>query len=565
MLNKRWVFREKDDLLINTLHTSLKINKVLCELLVAREVHGYEEAKEYFRHDLSKLHDPLLMQDMDAAVMRLTTAIQKNESILLYGDYDVDGTTSVAMMKTFLNQFTTSVDYYIPDRYKEGYGLSVQGVDYAKHNNIKLMICMDCGITANDKVEIANTYGIDVIICDHHNPTDILPPAVAVLDPKRSDCNYPFKELSGCAVSFKLAQAYCTKQQLPLEKYLFHLLDLVAISVCCDIVPLKGENRLLAHFGIERINQKPRLGIAQLLKANSVEGKLEVSDIVFKVGPLINAAGRLDDAKDAVQLLIADAVEPALILAKQLVQQNKRRQELDKQISAEAIYSHQNGDATLDTPCVIEYNPKWHKGVIGIAASRVVEAFCKPAIIFTESNGKYVGSARSVKDYNIHQAISKCTDYIENFGGHHFAAGLTLHPNAFSAFKSSFIKVVSESIDPSHLVPEIEIDAIVEADDINSKFWNILKQMAPFGPGNRLPVFVTKNIQLHQLRLLNDLHIKATLITKKESIDVIGFNMKNEYPLVLDGNIDICYSIELNTWKNQEKLQLRLKDLRKAS
>lgn len=562
MLQKRWVLPPEQKELVDDLQSSIKVHPVFCALLINRGIDTYEKAKHFFRPSLDDLHDPFLMMDLPKAVNRLTEAIQQKQKILLYGDYDVDGTTSVAMMVLFLRQFDIDIDFYIPDRYKEGYGISKQGIEYAKFNNIDLMIAMDCGIRAIEMTQLANTFGIDLVICDHHTPGDTLPDAYAVLDPKRTDCAYPFKDLSGCGVAFKLAEGYCIQQGLDLDKYLYHLLDLLSISIACDIVPVMGENRTLSYYGMQMLNKSPRLGLERLIVKNDIPLPIRTTNIVFKIGPLINAAGRLADAKDAVKLLIAEVEEEATLLANQLLAQNKRRQSIDKQIAQEAIGYHEQHAGYEELPCVVEYSPKWHKGVIGIAASRVVEHFSKPAIVFTESNGKYVGSARSVKDYNIYNSIATCSHLLENFGGHKYAAGMTIAPDNFVAFKKLFTETVSSNICATQLVPEIEADALLHPDDIHNKFYNILKQMEPFGPKNRSPVFIARSVQFQQVKLLKGEHIKASYQNQHGNLDVIGFFMPEHFDAMFNGPIDICYTIDENEWRGNKRLQIRIKDIR---
>ena len=561
-MKKRWNLLPYDPTVAEHLQDVLNINPVFCQLLAQRGISSFEAARQFFRPSLEDLHDPFLMQDMDVAINRLATAIQQEEKILLYGDYDVDGTTSVALMFSFLKKYHQHLDYYIPDRYQEGYGISFEGIDYAKQNGMTLIIAMDCGIKAVEKVKYAKEKGIDFIICDHHLPDAELPPAIAVLDPKRKDCNYPYKELSGCGIAFKLAQAFVEQHSLETEQ-LVELLDLVVISIACDIVPMLGENRTLAFWGLEKLNQTKRAGLQSLIAVSERQVPLNVNDIVFGLGPRINAAGRLSDARQAVRLLLSKDKNTAEQNARVLQQRNQQRKEFDQQMVQEAKMILDANTALPLQKSIVLYQPHWHKGVVGIAAARVVENYHRPTIILTESNGLAVGSARSVKGFDIHQAIKKCSDVLINFGGHAHAAGLTLKVEQVDLFREKFEKIVQSTINEEHLVPEIMIAAPLELDSITPSFWNILRQFAPFGPANRNPVFATKNVaDTGFSRLLKGNHLKLKI--KKEGSPVfngIGFGLGDFFPKIQNQKFHIAYTINENNWNGKTDLQLNVKDV----
>ncbi|HFB99658.1 MAG TPA: single-stranded-DNA-specific exonuclease RecJ [Phaeodactylibacter sp.] len=561
-MKKRWNLLPYDPTVAEHLQDVLNINPVFCQLLAQRGISSFEAARQFFRPSLEDLHDPFLMQDMDVAINRLATAIQQEEKILLYGDYDVDGTTSVALMFSFLKKYHQHLDYYIPDRYQEGYGISFEGIDYAKQNGMTLIIAMDCGIKAVEKVKYAKEKGIDFIICDHHLPDAELPPAIAVLDPKRKDCNYPYKELSGCGIAFKLAQAFVEQHSLETEQ-LGELLDLVVISIACDIVPMLGENRTLAFWGLEKLNQTKRAGLQSLIAVSERQVPLNVNDIVFGLGPRINAAGRLSDARQAVRLLLSKDKNTAEQNARVLQQRNQQRKEFDQQMVQEAKMILDANTALPLQKSIVLYQPHWHKGVVGIAAARVVENYHRPTIILTESNGLAVGSARSVKGFDIHQAIKKCSDVLINFGGHAHAAGLTLKVEQVDLFREKFEKIVQSTINEEHLVPEIMIAAPLELDSITPSFWNILRQFAPFGPANRNPVFATKNVaDTGFSRLLKGNHLKLKI--KKEGSPVfngIGFGLGDFFPKIQNQKFHIAYTINENNWNGKTDLQLNVKDV----
>jgi len=562
-MNKEWIIQSVEEEKVNELHEALGIDRMFCELLVQRGIYTFEAAKVFFRPDVAHLHEPFLMKDMDAAVLRLDSAIQKNERVLIYGDYDVDGTTSVAMMYRFLSQHHESLDYYIPDRYSEGYGISMQGIDYAQQNGFSLIIAIDCGINAIAQVEKATSYGIDFIICDHHLPKEILPKAVAVLDPKRSDCDYPFKELSGCGVAFKLIQGFIQYKKLP-SSSLNELLDLLVVSIACDIVPVIGENRTLAHFGLKMLNARPSSGLRALIDANKRNYPLSISDIVFGIGPSINAAGRLADAKLAVRMLLATDKKVALHLAQELKHKNEKRKDFEYEITQAAIYQFTHQANWEDLTSIVVFGKDWHKGVIGIVASKLVDKFQRPAIVLTASNGKIVGSARSVSGYDVHQAIQHCEQYLINFGGHRYAAGLTMAEEQFSNFKANFEKYVHETITKKQLTPSQHIDNTLRLEQITPKFLRILHQFAPFGPHNRRPIFVSRGVQTKgKSRVLKELHLKFSVKQEESArFDCIGFGMAYAKDYTDEINFDICYVIEESTWKGKKRKQLRIKDIK---
>lgn len=563
MLQKRWMVNQTDAAAVNQLQAQLGIHPILCKLLVQRGIDTYDKAKSFFRPELKDLHDPFSMLNMEKAVQRIERAVTDNEKILVYGDYDVDGTTAVALIVTFLKSFYANVDFYIPDRYTEGYGISFKGIDYAKAHNCSLVIALDCGIKANEKMDYAGALAIDFIICDHHLPGEKIPAAFAVLDPHQPGCNYPCKELSGCGIGFKLAQAYASVHGIP-ESEVFHLLDLVVISIASDIVPIIGENRTMAYYGIEKLNTNPRPGIKALMQVSGIAAPVSVTDIVFGLGPRINAAGRLDDAKEAVRMLLATEVSAARVDADGLQEHNNNRKEIDKQITAEVLAMLEADPATPGKKSTVLFSDTWHKGIVGIVASRVMEHYYRPTILLTQSNGLLTGSARSVKGFDLYEAISACGDLLEQYGGHMFAAGITLKPENLESFQLKFEQVVSERILPGQLIPEILIDAEINFSDITPGFYKILKQFAPFGPGNMHPVFSTANVMSNdRTRTVGNGHLKLTVQDSKKIVaDAIAWNMGHLYERVLKRNsFNICYTIEENVYNNLTTLQLNIRDI----
>ena len=542
---------------------------MLASLLVTRGVHTFEEARSFFRPSLSALHDPFLMKDMDLAVARLEKAVASQEKILVYGDYDVDGTTAVALVYSFIRRLTSSVDFYIPDRYDEGYGVSKKGIDWASDNGFTLIITLDCGIKAIDKVKYAADKGIDLIICDHHLPEEEIPAAAAVLDPKREDCTYPFDDLSGCGVGFKLVQAYSQKNGLPFES-LLPLLDLLVVSIASDLVTVVGENRVLAHFGLKRLNEEPRIGLQAMINlANLEQGHVTIDDIVFKIGPRINAAGRMESGRLAVELLTAETEEAAVTIGSQINDNNNERKSIDREITKAALDMVQDGTCCSSENAVIVYGPDWNKGVVGIVASRLVEAYYKPAFVLTKSNGFVTGSARSVRGFDLYEAISSCADLLENYGGHIYAAGLTLREENLPEFVRRIDKYVGEHISDEMATPIVDVDSEINFSQITPKFFRILKQFQPFGPGNSAPVFLTKNVYDDgNGRKVGPggQHLKLELIQESQpyhQISAIAFNMASLFEHIRNGNpIDICYSVVENYYRGNSTIQLRIKDMR---
>jgi single-stranded-DNA-specific exonuclease len=564
-LKKRWTLLPADEAKVTALHQSLRVHPVLCRLLTLRGIGNFEDAKAFFRPSLDSLHDPFLMKGMANAVNRITDAIADGEKILVYGDYDVDGTTSVAVVFSFLRTIYAHLDYYIPNRYTEGYGISTQGIDFAAENNFSLIIALDCGIKSNDKIDYATSKGIDFIICDHHTPGDIAPGAVAVLDPKQHDCNYPYKELSGCGIGFKLIQAFAQQQGIPKEN-VYQYLDLVCISIASDIVPITGENRILAYHGLDKLHTNPCQGIRSLMGVASLEKRMDISDIVFIIGPRINAAGRIDDGKHAVRLLICEEDDIASDSNADMLQQfNKDRKELDKTITEHALDMIATDAAMLLRKSTVLYHEYWHKGVIGIVASRLIENYYRPTIVLTLSDGKVTGSGRSVKGFDLYEAIYECREHLIQFGGHKFAAGMTMLPEKVAAFSEAFEKIVAARIKPEQQIPEIEIDAELPLDDINPKFYHIIQQMAPFGPGNMKPVFLSRHLRDSQWsKLVKEEHIKFSIRRelRGDNIDGIGFGLGYKFKWVKDEFFDICYQIEENEWNDKISLQMVVKDVR---
>lgn len=557
---------------IERLKEALGINPTLVNILIQRGIETYDEAKYFFRPSLESLHDPYLMQDMEAAVDRILLAREKGEKILVYGDYDVDGTTAVALLYSFLKGFYQQVEFYIPDRYQEGYGISEKGVRYAAEADFGLIIALDCGIKAVEKVALAKELGVDFIICDHHTPGVTLPAAVAVLDAKRTDCNYPYKELSGCGVGFKLAQALTRKLDLK-EEILYDYLDLVVVSIAADIVPITGENRILAYFGLRQINTNPRPGLAALKAAGHLGEDITISDIVFKIGPRINASGRLEHAKSSVELLISPDMADAEKLASAVDVVNSTRRNFDENITREAFEMIAEMDSSKIWNATVLYKEDWHKGVIGIVASRCIEQYYRPTIILTESNGKATGSARSVVDFNIYDAIEECSDLLEQFGGHKYAAGLTLEVANVPRFQERFEEVVKRRIRQKHLKPVIETDDTISQDQITPAFYNILKQIAPFGPGNPEPLFELRDVYAENVTVLKEKHLRFNIKQEgqEKSLVCLGFGMadRTKDPKLTTVNLlkskmrfNLVGEIRENVFRGSRSLQLYVKDIK---
>ena len=548
---------------VNQLSNDLSVDPILASLLVQRNIDSFKKAKEFFRPSLEDLHDPFLLKDMDRAVSRIEKAIIDNENILIYGDYDVDGTTSVSLVSSYLKTITNHIATYIPDRYDEGYGISYQGIDFASDNNFSLIIALDCGIKAIEKVSYATQKNVDFIICDHHKPGDEIPKALAVLNPKRIDCTYPYKELCGCGVGFKLVHALASKRGQTIED-IKQYLDLVATAIAADIVPITGENRILTYYGLEVINSNPRNGIKAIIHQINKK-KLTITDVVFIIAPRINAAGRIKHGNYAVELLTEMNYEAALDFAASIEKFNLDRKELDKKITYEALQQIESANEKEKFSTVV-YSENWHKGVIGIVASRLIESFYRPTLVFTKSGNKLAASARSVKGFDVYEALNECSEFIEQFGGHKYAAGLTLDPKNYSAFKNKFEEVVKASIDKKLLIPEITIDLELELSEITPKFFRILQQMGPFGPQNMKPVFKTTSVRDNGYGKTvgsDKSHLKLNIIdgADKKTYNAIGFGLGNKIKSI-KGDFDIAYSLDENEWKGNTSIQLILKDLK---
>jgi len=566
-MTTKWIYKQTDNQdAVEQLSSSINVNPTVASILVQRGIHDFESAKRYFRPDLDQLHDPFMLKDMTKAIKRLNNAVANREKILIYGDYDVDGTTAVALVYGFLSHFYDNICYYIPDRYAEGYGVSRQGIEWAAENDCALMITLDCGIKAIEMSNLAREHNIDMIICDHHLPGDQLPGAFAILDPKQHDCPYPFKELSGCGLGFKLIQAFCITNHYDPD-LMFDFLDLVAISIAADIVPVIGENRIMTYYGLKKLNENPRPGIRAIIDSAGLRGDIDIGNIVFGIGPRINASGRIDHAKTAVALLLEQDVHVARSYAENLDGFNTTRRTFDQNITSEALAMIEEDEEFQQAKSTVLFKKDWHKGVIGIVASRCLDKFYRPTIILTQSNGKATGSARSVTGFDIYKAISQCSDLLDQFGGHAYAAGLTMDPQKIDLFRKRFEEVVASSIQEDQLIPQIEIDAEISLPDINYKFYNLLKQMAPFGPGNMQPVFVSENLKVKGYpRVLKNQHLKFSVYQDDDEsvcFDVIAFGMADYADLVGSGmRFKMVYYVEENNFMDNSTLQLRAKDLK---
>ncbi len=559
----RWNEKEKPDKeIVSNLIASLNIPEYLANILAQRGITNYHEAEKYFTPKLEDLHDPFLMKDMDKAVQRIEDALMNDEKIMVYGDYDVDGTTSVAVVYSFLVGFSNKVEYYIPDRYKEGYGISKLGIDYAAENNISLIIALDCGIRSVELIKYAKDKGVEFIICDHHLPGEELPNAVAVLDPKRKDCAYPFKELSGCGIGFKLIHAFNQKNNRGVDS-LFKYLDLVVVSIASDIVEMTGENRILSFYGLQKINKDPSIGLQALLQTYKHKENYTISDIVFGIGPKINAAGRIADANAAVKLLVETNFHEAVTFAKVLIERNTERQGLDSDITSEALEMLKTDPGFESKKSTVIVGKEWHKGVIGIVASRLIENYYKPTIVLTENDGIMSGSARSIKEFNIYEAIEQCSDLLTQFGGHMYAAGLSMVSENFEEFKLRFENIVSNSLSREFEVPEIAYDAEINIEEVNPKMLRLLNRMEPFGPGNMKPIFRANQVKDSGFaKVLKEKHIKLSTKTKSSKLDGIGFGLGHTYGIVKQGKpFDMCFTVEENDFNGQKSIQLNIKDI----
>lgn len=548
------------------LHEVLKIHPALCNILAQRGIRDFEEARSFFRPQLSALHDPFLMKDMDKAVARLLTAFNTREKILVFGDYDVDGTTAVSIMYQFLQKvyIPGNIQFYIPHRYREGYGVSKQGIDFAKQQGITLIISLDCGIKSAVLIAYAASLGIDFIVCDHHLPDTELPPAVAILNPKQKDCPYPYKELCGCGVGFKLITALAQHFKLPDESFLCYL-DLVATAIAADIVPITGENRILAFHGIKMVNENPSTGIKALIELSGFKkAVLHITNLVFVIAPRVNAAGRMDDARKAVQLFIEKDYKKALAFAEELHNDNDNRKEADSSITEQALEMIGSNELLIKRKSTVVFQPHWHKGVVGIVASRLIEKYYRPTIVLTQSGSIVAGSARSVPGFNLYEAIHECREHLLGYGGHFAAAGMTLLPENIEAFSLKFEAVVNERIAPHLLIPVINIDTEIQLADIKPSFYNIICQMEPFGPENMRPVFICRNISdTGNSRVLKEQHIKFSLKQGNVMISGIGFNLADKMPLLLTKQpLDFVFTIDENEWNGERSLQLKIIDFR---
>lgn len=560
---KRWRLTTINKEKATALFGELKIHPVLCAILVQRGIDTYQAAKKFFRPQLSDLHDPFLMKDMDKAVDRILQAFAANEKILVFGDYDVDGTTAVACMYQFLKSQYPLTEFYIPHRYREGYGVSKAGIDYAHENNFSLIISLDCGIKSVELIEYAKERGIDFIVCDHHLPDEILPPAVAILNPKQKDCKYPYKELCGCGVGFKLITALCQKMQLP-DEVAFEYLDLVATAIAADIVSITGENRVLAYYGLKKANTNPNFGIKALSHLSSFGKELHINNLVFIIAPRVNAAGRMDDARKAVLMFVSETYEEALHWAEQLHSDNTNRREADTNITEEALSIIEKNEVLINRRSTVLFQPHWHKGVVGIVASRLIDHYYRPTIVLTQSGDYVAGSARSVSGFNVYEAIHQCKDLLLGYGGHFYAAGMTLEPDKVDAFCQKFEEVVQATIHPELLIPEIVIDAEVALSDIKKPFYDILCQMEPFGPDNLRPTFVARKVyNTGWSKIVKEAHLKFSVHQNGTRMSGIGFNLADKMSLLQSGQpLDIVFKIDENEWNGEKSLQLKVIDCR---
>ena len=559
-MQKNWNILESNNAVVSKVSKALNVSEIVAHLLVLRGITTFEEAKLFFRPEISHLHDPLLMKNMQKAVDRIQTVISNGEKVLVYGDYDVDGTTSVAMMYSFLKKKVKEIEYYIPCRYDEGYGISLKGIDYAKDNNFALIIALDCGIRAVNQVDYANKKGVDFIICDHHNPGEKVPEAVAILNPKQIDCDYPYKELSGCGVGFKLIQAFSKQNNIDFSEIMEYL-DLLTVSIGADIVPMTGENRVFSFYGLQQINKTPRVGLKALMEIANKTKDVTITDVVFGVAPRINAAGRIEHAKKAVEILVETDYAKAKLFADKIEGNNTTRKGLDKSITMEALEM-----IDVKKKSTVVHSEHWHKGVVGIVASRLIETHYKPTIVLAEKDGILTGSARSVHDFDLYSAIAKCEHLCEKFGGHKYAAGLSIKKENLPQFIDAFEKSVSESITEDQLTPKINIDKVIDIDAVDDKLYRIIKQFSPFGPKNLSPIFVSKGVidNGYGRQVGEDkTHLRINAKKNKGAIAGIGFGMGEYFEIIKDNQtFDVCYSIDENEWNGKKSLQLRIRDIK---
>ncbi len=562
-MQKRWTILEADQDKVISLQQSLRIHPTLCTILVHRGIETFEQARNFFRPSLSDLHDPWLMKDMDKAVDRIVKAISREEKILIFGDYDVDGTTAVASVYKFLKKTHSLIDFYIPHRYREGYGISKAGIDFAKENGFTLIIALDCGIKSIELIRYARGLDIDFIVCDHHLPDPELPDAIAILNPKQNDCPYPYKELCGCGVGFKLISALCERMKLPPEEA-FTYLDLVATAIAADIVPITGENRIIAFHGLKKANESPNNGIRALAYLSKLEDGLHIHNLVFMIAPRVNAAGRMDDARKAVLMFVSDTYEESLQYAEMLHSDNTDRKEADGQITEEALAIINSNAEWQNRKSTLVFQPHWHKGVVGIVASRLIEHFYRPTIVLTKSGDLVAGSARSIAGFNLYEAIHACKEHLLGYGGHFAAAGMTLQVEQVDLLRQRFEEVVASTINPDLLIPELVIDAEISFKDIRRPFYDILQQMEPFGPENTSPVFVAKKVMdTGYSKILKEQHLRFSLRQDNVILTGIGFGMADKFPLIQSKQpLDIVFKIDINEWNGEQSLQLRMIDFR---
>lgn len=562
---KRWLAKEipAEQTIIQKLQNELRVSKYFATLIAQKGITSFDEAKQFFNPSINDLHDPFLMKGMDKAVNRLADSIENNENILVYGDYDVDGTTSVALVYNYLSEFYNNLLFYIPDRFSEGYGISKQGIDYAEKNNCKLLIVLDCGIKGNKAIDYANSKNIDVIVCDHHTPGDTLPKAFSILNPKQKDCNYPFKELSGCGVGFKFMQAFSQREKKEISP--FKYIDLVAVSIASDIVYMTDENRTLTYLGLKKLNENPIVPFKAMINILELKKELNVGDLVFIFGPRLNASGRLAHAKNTVDFLVCKNIPDATKIAQTIDKTNINRKEIDQSITQEALEVINENEEFQKRKTTVLYSDSWHKGVIGIVASRLIEKYYRPTILLAESNGMLTGSARSVAGFDLYSAIESCSEYIEQFGGHKFAAGLSIKKENFDKFSEKFEKVVSETIDPKVLIPSISYNFELPLEYATLQFIRSVERFGPFGPKNLRPKFISKDVVLaYPPQIVGENHLKIKIKTSKYTVDAIGFNLGHFLEDVKDKNniVDICFTVEENQWNDKSSVQLNIKDIK---
>jgi single-stranded-DNA-specific exonuclease len=566
-MEKRWKICEADEQKVMSLKQALSIHTALCKILVQRGIETFDEAKDFFRPQLSQLHDPFLMKDMEKAVERILSAIEKRQKILIFGDYDVDGTTSVASMYRFLKRIydQDKIDFYIPNRYREGYGVSKMGIDFAKQNNFNLIISLDCGIKSVELIEYACDLGLDFIVCDHHLPDEKLPPAIAILNPKQKDCGYPYKELCGCGVGFKLISALGKRLGLHENDYLIYL-DLVVTAIAADIVPITGENRILAFYGLKKLNKSPFAGLKALIELSGIQKNFSINNVVFIIAPRVNAAGRMDDASKAVKLFIEDDFTKAMQFAEMLHSDNTDRKDADTSITEEAYSMISNDAEMIGRKTTVLYQSHWHKGVVGIVASRLIEKYYRPTVVLTGSGNIIGGSARSVPGFNLYEAIHSCREHLIGYGGHFAAAGMTMNAENIAAFSNKFEEIVAATIDPYLLIPEVCIDTEISFSEITKSFYDIINQIEPYGPGNMRPLFITKNVtDTSWSKIVKEQHIRFVVKNKNITLSGIGFNLAEKFSIVESKKpFDIIYTLDENEWNGQTNLQLKVIDIREA-